>query len=99
MRLTKKKAIKICIELWEWLAKTGEAKWDWPGWERYGYASRGCPFCSLYWAERCRYCPISKGIFRNCVINMKYGSWVGALSERTKKKYAKLFLEELRGLQ
>ena len=35
MRLTRKKAIELCIELWTWLAKTGKKKEDWPEWEKY----------------------------------------------------------------
>ncbi len=101
MRLTKKKAIGICIELWEWLAKTGKTKWDWPGWAHYGPISRKCPFCALYWdkVKNCRGCPISDGTFRNCVINTPYGDWASAQNIRTHKKYAKLFLEELRSLK
>jgi len=35
MRLTRKKAIELCIALWEWLAETGKKKEDWPEWEKY----------------------------------------------------------------
>ena len=34
MRLSKRKALEICIELWSWLGSTGSAyKEEWPGWK------------------------------------------------------------------
>ncbi|GAH13108.1 unnamed protein product, partial [marine sediment metagenome] len=62
MRLTKKKAIEIAIELWTWLAETGaKYKGDWVGWEeKYGEMEADCPFCeySDRWGDdECESCP------------------------------------------
>jgi len=45
MRLTKKKAVQITKELWEWLAETGEDKEAWPKWEEYGEFDSNCALC------------------------------------------------------
>lgn len=81
-RLTKKKALEITKELWEWLAETGEDyKGEWPGWKKYkayGNSKRSGRFdshCGLCeYARRkshvdtCSYCPL-------------YGKWVAGDSE------------------
>lgn len=50
MRLTKKKSLEICVELWAWLAEDrGRLKHNWPGWERnggiYPVMEHNCPCC------------------------------------------------------
>lgn len=46
MRLTKREALEICKELWEWLVKTGGCnKKLWPGWGKYGIMRLECPCC------------------------------------------------------
>ena len=45
MRLTRKKAIELCIELWTWLAETGKYRREWPEWEKYGDILNYCWFC------------------------------------------------------
>lgn len=66
MRLTKKKALQITQELWEWIAETDGNKGDWLGWERYGHMDARCPLCE--YARRhgrtCQVCPL-------------YGKWAG----------------------
>lgn len=45
-RLTKREALRICWELWTWLAKNSDkSKDDWPGWEKYGELNLDCPCC------------------------------------------------------
>jgi len=60
MRLTKRKAVEITKELWEWCAETGESKWQWPKWRKYGEFHASCPLCE--YAERhtgaCSPCPL-----------------------------------------
>ena len=55
MRLTRKKAIELCIELWAWLAKTGKRKWAWPEWEKYEEIENDCWFCEYDKKMRIRY--------------------------------------------
>ena len=67
MRLTKKKAIELTIELWEWLAEMGnECKSEWPNWFEYDHITFFCFLCeyqqrkNIYWNDSndyCGYCP------------------------------------------
>ena len=50
MRLTRKQAILLSIDLWTWLADTGSMhKWEWPGWKdnggQYEHAIGYCFLC------------------------------------------------------
>lgn len=101
MRLTKKRAIEISIELWEWLAETGNFKGYWPGWKKYWRMYAHCPLCE-YGHQRgtfgCESCPYYKK-FSYCVFGKTpYIDWLSAVSIRERKKHAKLFLEQLRQL-
>lgn len=109
MKLTRKKAIELCVELWEWLAITGGKKKDWPEWKKYDGAMNNCWFCEYQEQQVkrykprneckngfCRYCPLTK-IKINCLdADCFYIQWDSAKMPRTRKKYAKLFLEQIR---
>lgn len=46
MKLTKRKALEICRDLWKWLAKHPEkGKYNWPMWKLYGQMHMRCPCC------------------------------------------------------
>lgn len=111
--LTRKKAIELCIELWEWCAKAGKKKKGWPGWDKYydkyGSAQCDCWFCEYNeqqikkynrdWVEvECGYCPLKKLLEgRSCLSNeCAYSRWERAETNRTRKKYAALFVEQLK---
>ena len=96
-KLTKKKAIQISKELWAWLAETGNEKEDWPGWEEYGRMQDDCPLCE-YVSDKnhCSSCPL--GVDVDCY-GRGFWDWEMAETETDKKKYAKLFLEQLQELQ
>lgn len=106
MRLTLELAKKICLELWTFCAETGEGKEDWPGWEtyaHYGYFPALCPFCRYdeemnaeEYMGACEYCPI-EAEFGDCS-ETYYQAWLEAKQKRTRKKYARLFLEQLKEL-
>ena len=102
LRLTRKKSIQICIELWTWLAETGRQKTGWPGWGKYGRMSCGCPFCE--YAERkhgfasCDDCPYFEK-FKSCDSDdAPYEKWFDAETLTQRKKYAKAFLAQLEQL-
>ena len=115
MKLTRKKSIELTIELWEWLAKTGKRKEDWPKWdeyEAYNYPE-GSDTCACCWL--CEY-DLQHGLFTDgdcihCPYYKKYGlcfdekkptlynKWENAETARTRKKYAALFLERVRTLK
>ena len=61
MRLTKKKAVEITKELWEWCAETGGYKLDWPNWKEYGEFGSYCPLCEYdaRHKDTCRECPLA----------------------------------------
>ncbi len=101
MRLTKKKAIELSIEQWEWLAETGKYKSEWPGWEKYGNVFFGCFLCARHLEEEgsdCQTCPLYKEYGYCSDGKSHFAAWDKAKTESTRKKYAKLFLEQLKGL-
>ena len=94
MKLTKKKAKEICIELWTWLAETGRRKGRWPGWKKYGRMLANCPFCEYYVEQNnggCPACPIAL-----CRFDDSFSQWCDATTSAQRKKYAKIFLEKIR---
>jgi len=111
MKLSRKKAIELCIELWEWLAKTGKTKVKWPGWEKYDdVIDSSCWFCHynnhtvrgdrIRTSGTCTKCPYLKK-FGHCNTEEPptyYGKWDNAQTPHTRKKYAKLFLEQIKKL-
>lgn len=105
MRLTKKKAIELSIELWTWLAETGEEfKSLWSGWDKYGEPDNDCFLCEYQGrhetksTEACSLCPYYK-IFGDCTnANMPYENWWSAETIEDRKKYAREFLEQLKQL-
>ncbi len=108
MRLTKKKAIELCIEFWTWCTKTGKRKEEWPDWEKYGEIADYCWFCEYSFQRRnvsksedkpiCAFCPYYKAIGKKCYQSY-FAKWDNARFPRTRKKYAKLFLEQIRKLK
>lgn len=107
MKLTRKKAIELCIELWTWCMETGKQKEDWPKWDEYGNAMSYCWFCEYDNQMRtqckrnrltCGYCPFvtsGLGVCRNTY----FENWANAKTPRTRKKYAKLFLAQIKTLR
>jgi hypothetical protein len=102
MKLTRKKAIELCIELWTWLAKTGKKKEDWPKWVEYDYTYNDCWFCEYgsqqvekYNGCTCQYCPLIKKLDMLCGKSY-YGKWSCTKAPKTRKKYAKLFLAQIK---
>jgi hypothetical protein len=110
MRLTRKKAIELCIELWEWLAETGGFKEGWPKWNEYGEISCYCWFCEydkqrmkvnglldVDSPEYCLKCPLG-GKASECY-RVGYRIWESAINPLARKKYAKLFLKQIKTLR
>lgn len=98
MRLTKKKAIEISIELWTYLAETGNDKWEWPGWEEYGEMDNDCALCEYTTRKRddCDSCSYYEKFGYCNLEDMPYRMWTWAESMRERKKYATQFLNQLR---
>lgn len=115
MKLTRKKAIELCIELWEWLAETGKRKEDWPERERYQKYCKpvgtsimsNCWFCEYDYQHpikgdysSCPACPLIKHSGFGCEEKGSYYlKWSNAKTLKTRKKYAKLFLEQIKTLR
>ena len=66
-KLTKKRSIELCLELWTWLAENpGNRKRDWPEWNKYGDADSYCFACEYVRQHRsilqtewsCKKCPL-----------------------------------------
>ena len=102
MKLIKKKAVELSIELWEWLAETGEGKGYWVGWKRKGGSHEqvafDCFLCELFNddSERCPGCPYYDKYGRCTDGKRPFSKWTDARTVRTRKKYAGLFLEQLK---
>lgn len=107
MRLTRKKAIELCISLWTWLAETGaKFKSEWPEWEKYErnicwshcwYCEYSNRRCKNTVGVNCKKCPLGGKSFE--CNDLYYGKWKEAETPRTRKKYAKLFLEQIESLK
>jgi len=97
MRLTKEKAVELSIELWTWLAETGKMKYEWPEWYKYPDIACHCFLCE--YADRrngCSSCPYSQK-FGGCNSG-HFSKWTLSRTTRTSRKYARLFLEQLKQL-
>lgn len=106
MELTREDSIRIAIELWTWLAETGALKREWPGWKKYGEMDASCPFC-VYGEQQvhlevtetaCDACPYYWEFDDCCGKDSPYYRWCRVKTRRVKKKYAALFLEQLKQL-
>jgi len=93
-RLTKRKALEICRELWVWLADHPE-KWknEWPGWEKYGKMKAYCPCCEYNEQHGYHYCNAAcliKWPGGICLNDFSpYRQWAGAISPAIRTKYAR----------
>ena len=97
MRLTKKKAIEICIELWEDMAETGaKYKSKWKGWDKYGEMVAYCPLCeyTIHREGGCGACPLREGGYEGCS-DTYFRDWETAETKTERKRFARLFLEQL----
>jgi len=104
MRLSRKKAIELCMEHWTWCAKTGKDKRDWPKLKEFDHRPMNdCFFCeydkrqcqkniSRNFEGDCRYCPFIKKLNIHCSDTF-YRQWHEAKTITGRRKYAKLFLE------
>lgn len=109
MRLTRKRAIDLSIELWEWLAETGKQKNDWPRWEDFGGFDNkgwikiefGCFLCEKYRDdnENCANCPYYKKYSWCFDSNTPFRNWEAIGHKKTRKKYARELLEQLKELK
>jgi len=99
MRLSKRKALEICIELWSWLAKSEDfRKGNWPGWKRNGgkyiRVENDCSLCEYdeyrrgqnkIYKPNCYYCPLKEEL-DYCDKNSLYTKW--RMFSGDKSKYA-----------
>ncbi len=100
-KITREEAITISIELWTELAETGgdwQEKVNWSGWERYGEMSSSCALCQ-YARGACRECPYQQK-YGTCFKNdkMPLRRWELAHLPATRRKYARLGVEQLKAL-
>ena len=97
MGLTRKQAIRLHRELWDWLYENPEkGKDDWPRWEfnegKIKEVENDCFLCELAMrdgvviCEKCILSPIPyKPVF---CLNCLYDRWHNAETNKTRKKYA-----------
>jgi len=106
MKLTKKRAIDLSIELWEYLKDTGKYKGDWPKWESLGEFLFDCPLCEYQdghgwdWVDNtCTSCPYYQKYMRCSENEAPFIEWTKARTKGGRKKYASLFLEQLKAIR
>ena len=112
MKLTKLKALELCHELWNLLAKTGGEKYNWSGWKENGGeydASDRCFACEYNEQNEKKFC------YKNCILasvwkvgvcdqrGSPYYDWRNAKNIEDRKKYARIIadgcLEEIKKLR
>lgn len=103
MKLTREKAIELSIELWEWLAETGEKKGKWTKWEEYDKQVHSCFLCTYAEkspvSENCQACPYYQHFRGRCyTMERAYIWWEDSWNKKDRKKYAKKFLAQLKEL-
>ena len=114
MRLTRKKAIELCIELWTKLAKTGSKyksraiRWTDYITRKEANESEYCWLC-IYNNRKARKpqstsecsfaCPYYQVYdFYARRTDTPYNKWYSANTRSDRKKYAKLFLEQIKSI-
>ena len=99
LRLTRKRAIELSIELWKWLAETGGRKGKWPGWLKHNEVQDDCFLCEYDHQHKgcCDSCPIEKTHDCSCY-SLYFVEWDEAKTPKDRKKYAALFLKQLEEL-
>ena len=101
MKLTKKPAIELTQWMWGEMAETGETKEEWI--ERHPQYEELDSWCFLreyanQFGFHCGHCPYFQKFGGCCDEDAPYDKWYEALTPKTRKKYAKLFLEQLKQL-
>ena len=93
MKLTKKRAVELHRELWDWLYKNpSKRKYHWPRWKEIGDIRHDCFGCEYdrQFNEDCELCPIVWPGGHCETDNSPYDHWSLADTNATRKKYAGL---------
>ena len=112
VKLTKKKALELTAELWDWVSENGKRKHEWPGWDTKE-AQGDCFLCEydsqhVIGDRECKKCPLygKWNGHRKCdTKGSPYHTWYdirdGSLPEArlAAKQVADLCREELRRLE
>ena len=109
-RLTKRKALEITTELWQWMVENpGNLKYQWPGWEKYGEMYGACACCEYVvrhdHKHTCTFCPLY-GKWSNkehSICNEgPYDDWERSIDSKARTKHALAIVElckkELEGM-
>ena len=104
MRLTKKRAVDISIELWEYLAESGGDEDDKHKWvlDNYGEYESDCALCEYgkrHQSRQCAVCPYHK-FFGSCLDEESpYCKWDDAQRKVSRKKYAAECVKQLKEIR
>ena len=100
MKLTKKRAIELHRELWDWLYHhPSKIKEDWPRWEKNGgdipYTKNDCFLCDYLnkvIRQSCFRYPCILDWGQQCCFDAGayYTIWDASISPKTRKKYARM---------
>ena len=91
--ITLKKALKLCEEMWYWLADhPDKEKFDWPGFEIYGDATNACWMCQ-YTLPRCAVKKIGPDCSQLCPLKDLWGNNGCASPDSPYNKYSESKLD------
>jgi hypothetical protein len=106
--LTAEKALRLTIDLWEWIAKTGKLKESWPRWQTYKDVMNKCFLCEYDSLEGqrqigeayieegdCRFCPLFLTFKKMCTA-LGYDKYRQAQTREIRQWAAGLFLQNLK---
>ena len=100
-RINRKIAVRLCAEMWEWLAKNpGNSKAAWPQWsnleKKYGEITHYCFACHLC-EQQCRECFMIELWPNSCnVHDSVYEKWLQSDVTIGQKKYATIIAKHAR---
>lgn len=96
MKLSKAKAKKIGIEVWDYLAKHGEIKYkgDLPKklFKKVKDMFANCPLCEYTYCDKC---PLGRLAGNKSDCNY-YDKWNDAESDKTRAKYAEIIRDKIK---
>jgi hypothetical protein len=79
MKLTAKQAIKLSMDMWEWLSKNHGLQSNYPYFEKHGIGNmkNHCPCCEIWLVNGCLGCPLNYKKYCKCGTGEAWLGWVG----------------------
>jgi hypothetical protein len=97
MKLTAKQAIKLDMDMWEWLSKNHGDKSDYPFYEKYGIGNmeNHCPCCEIWLANNCVGCPLNYKKYCEDGRGEAWIEWLGSFGDNEELHGALMIYRQL----